>query len=289
MAAKGKSKPVKAKAKAATLGKALLAVQAKANAAKLAATKATKLEMADNILGQYFGIVDWLNSFIPYKRVNAWKDFFIDPEKGSSGKLPAVGGILKDLYIVSVIQILLYIISSGIPLLLLTPQANIMLALFSIAFAVLIYLAYPLLCLLYSVLEFGVAKAVGGKGSFSQNFSASALPVLATFIMMLPLGIISIFLAWLSNAAVVYPALTSCICILTLPFAIISFVTLIYSYYLKFKAFKKVHAISSVAAAAVVIVPVLLILIAAFALLTLFAPYFAPMVAVQQAQAGISP
>ena len=64
---------------------------------------------------------------------------------------------------------------------------------------------------------------------------------------------------------------------------------MVYSYYLKFVAFRKVHGISSIAAAAVVIVPVIIILIAAFALLALLAPYFAPLVAVQQAQAGVSP
>jgi hypothetical protein len=288
-AAKGRAKQVDAKPKAKALGNAVPTISAKATAAKIVAPKATPVEMADNTLGKYFGIVDWLNSIMPYKRMAVWKDFFISPEKESSGKLPGIGEILKDLYVVSLIQILFYIISSGIPLLLITSQESIMFALISIVFTVLAYLLYPLLYLLYSVLEFAVAKAVGGKGNFSQNFAASALPLLAVFIILLPLWLLSIPVAWLSNAAVVMPALTLCMCILTLPFLAVSILIFLYSFYLKFVAFKKVHGISSIAAAAVVIVPIIIILIVAFALLALLAPYFAPLVALQQAQSGISP
>ena len=57
----------------------------------------------------------------------------------------------------------------------------------------------PILDFLYSLLEYAVAKALGGAGSIRANFNASALPGLGAFVVLLPLTVAEIPFMWLRS------------------------------------------------------------------------------------------
>lgn len=239
-----------------------------------------------SLADRYFCFVRRIARLIPYKRAQVWLDFFLDPEKEFSGKLPGLFLMLKDLYVLVILQFFVYLLSSGIPMAIAAGERNIITVLAAITFSLAVSLVSPIVMLLFSVIEFAVAKVLGGIGSFSSNFVASAMPAPAIFIAGLPLTLISVAVSWLAYGAGTSSLLQVALCAVMLPLIIISLALAVYSLYMKYAGFKRVHGLPSIAAAAVVIIPLGMALIAVFLVMAYLAPIVAPIVASLQATAG---
>ena len=236
----------------------------------------------DKWIANYMGYVDWLTAFIPYRRTSVWREFLLSPASVPQKDDVGIGGRLKDLYVMTAANYLLVAIMMlpaivimglmyGSMLLMSGGISLITLAVFAVV-AVALYILTPIGYFLYSLLELLVAKVLGGRGSMSANFSASTLPLLAIFLLELPIFVLMIPLQWLGAVPIV-SICASCIGIVP---QLIMMAMGIYSLFLKYEAMKAVHKISPIRAAAVVLVPALLmwtLVIIAFVLM--YAAFYA--------------
>jgi hypothetical protein len=219
---------------------------------------------------KYMGIVDMLTAFIPYKRTKVWREFLLSPASVALKDDVGIVGRLKDIYVMTAVNFLMTalmmlpalaisgvafggmaILSCGIG-----PLSLALIAAGTIA----IYVITPIGYFLYSLLELVIAKALGGSGSMKANFSASVLPILAIFLLELPILAIMIPLQWLSAVPVV-SICASCIGMVPL---LIMMAMGLYSLFLKYEGMKAVHKLSPMRAAAVVMIPMLLIWVLMF-------------------------
>jgi hypothetical protein len=212
----------------------------------------------DNWISEYMKYVDRGVAMIPYKRAAIWKEFFLNPTETVKKDNVSIGQRIKDLYVITAFDLLFMILIMGPAVLLGTvTSAGVGLFVYGIMAAAMLVLltVYPFLCLLYSLLELAVAKALGGTGDMQANFNASTLPGLAVFIIYLPLAIIAIPLGWLGMV----PVIGLCASCIRFPLSLVSMGLGLYSMYLRYLAFKEVHKLSSVKAAGVVILPIFLL------------------------------
>jgi|GEM_PF-3452362 len=223
-----------------------------------------------NIFNRYMGIVDKVASFIPYKKVKTWRDFFFNPaEVSSKSKDEGILPIVIDYYVMGFLNFVISLLSMIAPIIvstILTAGFGIIEGVVLFALMLGFFLISPILSLLYAVLEFIIAKILGGKASFSKHLFASFMPVLSTFIILLPLNLLSILLNWLTFI----PAIgLACSCI-TLPISIVMSLVYLYSMYLKYSAFKEVHKVSSGRAILIVVIPFIIVLAALIIVYILF-------------------
>jgi hypothetical protein len=117
----------------------------------------------------------------------------------------------------------------------------------------------PIVNILNSLLEFIIAKLLGGKANFGVHLNASILPGLAQWVFILPILIINIPITWLT-----YVPIISCIApILQIPIVILLLIATIYAIYLKVIAFKEVHKFSTIRAVIAVLLPILIVILLA--------------------------
>ena len=208
-------------------------------------------------------------SLIPYKEAAVWKEFFFNPTETIKKNDKSILGRLGSLYLVEIIAIVIEAIAM-LPALLIAMPANALGSGIIIMIAGAMVLAAlvlgPILDFLYSLLEYAVAKALGGTGSIRANFNASALPGLGAFVVLLPLTVAEIPFMWLRSVPIV-GIVFGC---LTFPFSIAAALVGLYSLYPKYLAFKEVHTVSDLRAAAIVFVPVIILVIAAILLMVMF-------------------
>jgi len=246
----------------------------------------------DNWKDKYLGYVDKVISYIPYRRVAEWKAFGLDP-------LPKVSkpeGILqriKDLYAMLAIRlvftfvsmlpvlviggalVLLYsIILFGIPLIFVAAALGIM---------VLSWILSPVFTLLYCLVEYAIAKLLGGKGDYNTHFNAAVASSLAAFSFELPLLAVYIPVAWLTFV----PCLGYLMMFISFPISLLMMAIGLYGIYLRFICIRQLHDLTSGKSAAVVILPIVLIFILMLVLILLFyASIFAFMLSLPMAAAG---
>jgi len=211
----------------------------------------------DNWISEYMKYVDRAVAIIPYKRAAIWKEFFLNPTETVKKDNVSIGQRLKDLYVMTAMMFLFMVLVMG-PMIALGAVTSMGLNLFVYGFmaaAMLILLALsPFINLLYSLLELAVAKALGGTGDMKANFNASSLPNLSTYVIYLPLYIVTVPLGWLG----MIPVIGLCASCIHFPISLVSMGLGLYSMYLKYLAFKEVHKLSSARAAGVVILPMVL-------------------------------
>jgi hypothetical protein len=213
----------------------------------------------DEWVAKYMGYVDRAISMVPYKRLAIFKEFFFNPVETIRKDDVGIGQRLKDMYVLNSVSLALSILAM-LPLMLVSALFNpaagmIYLMIFAAEYAFLLALG-PIIGFLYSLLELLVAKLLGGTGDMRSNFNASALPVLAIIVVMLPVSVATIPLSWISAI----PFVSLCTLCITLPLSVVAGVAWLYSYYLRYLAFKEVHKLSSLRAAGVVILPVVAII-----------------------------
>jgi hypothetical protein len=212
----------------------------------------------DDWKDKYLVYVDRVTALIPYRRMGVWKEFFFKPAETVSKNIDSITQRLIDLYFVMAVSLILGI-ASALPsialMLVFNPLGSILgggIILLIVAAGLLLM---PVLGLLYSALEFVVAKILGGKASFTAHFNASILPGLATFVIMLPLTIAIIPVRWLSAI----PLVSCCTLVLLLPVYLFMMVIYLYGLYLKYVAFKEVHKFDSLRAIATIFIPMMLL------------------------------
>ena len=223
----------------------------------------------DDLLNKYFGYVDQVISYIPYERVKTWKEFFLNPSKTATTKKESIGTRLLDLYVKNLLSLVLGILvmvpaiagaafAGGVTSLML-PTFGLPIALFIALVIGVIYLILPILGLIYSLMEYIVAKILGGKADFTTHFNASSLAGLSLFVILLPLTIALIPLGWLESI----PYLGFCVMIAVLPLVwavrILTTVVSIYGYFLRYQAFKTIHGFSTARAVLTVVIPMLIV------------------------------
>lgn len=222
----------------------------------------------DNLIAKYIGIVDRLIAVIPYKRVWVWKEFFFNPSATVMKDNVGVVERLKDLYIANAVELLINLVAL-IPMLALFALFTLGVGLIWIgviaAIILVSYLLGPIFAFIYSLIEYVVARALGGTGDIRANFNASALPGLAVFIITIPILILQIPFTWLS----IVPIISLCASIVALPLSIALMIAGLYAFYLKYLAMKKVHGLSSMRAAGVVIIPIIAVIVLAIAAIIL--------------------
>ncbi|MGC8923851.1 MAG: hypothetical protein ACP5KJ_01500 [Candidatus Micrarchaeia archaeon] len=216
----------------------------------------------DELITIYLSYVDKIISYIPYKRVKVWKEFFLKPEEKLESSITSTSSIIVDLYVMSLLSMFIG---------LLNPLVIILIAINPLVFVIVLalFLLLPILYILHSLLEFIVARIVGGKAGFRVHLNASVLPLLGMWAVLLLLSIIQIPIGILSYIPVIS-------CIVTPFIYLISGITMIlyiYTLYIKFIAFKKAHGISGIKSAAVVIVPLLIEGVILLILLSLMLAY----------------
>jgi hypothetical protein len=214
----------------------------------------------DEWIAKYLQIVDRGIAMIPYGRAKIWKESFFNPSSVVTKDNVGVGERLKDLYVMSAVELLLGLIAV-IPLLavmtLFTMGAGVIWMGIVAGLIVVSFLLGPIFAFLYSLLEYVVARALGGAGDIRANFNASALPGLAVFVITLPLLVARVPFGWLQAI----PIVNLCASILELPLDIALLIAGIYGLYLRYLAMKEVHKLSSMRAAGVVIIPVVAVVV----------------------------
>ncbi|NYZ74311.1 hypothetical protein H0O00_04150 [Candidatus Micrarchaeota archaeon] len=235
---------------------------------------------------KYLGYVDSVINFLPYKRMAQWKDFGLDPLSKVS-KPDSVMQRVKDIYVMEIYSILFGVLA-GLPLLVIYGIAFAFLSVFMfgipliflaallVAWLLLLILS-PVFTILYCLVEYAVAKMVGGTGDYNTHFNASVASGLAAFTFELPLMVAYIPIGW----ALVVPCVNYLVMIVAFPLNMLRMAINLYGIYLKFTSFRKLHELSDGRAAAVVIVPIVLLVIAVIAVVvilyvTMFAAMLAP-------------
>ncbi|MCX8199849.1 MAG: hypothetical protein N3G76_00050 [Candidatus Micrarchaeota archaeon] len=227
----------------------------------------------DKVMSAYLGYVDRVRSFIPYKRVALWKDFFLNPLKVIGASKDSIMTILKDLYMMGILSFIIWLASAFIPQaivqLVLNPgmsAISIPLLAFMLIASIVFLAVLPLMSAAYAFLEFIVAKLVGGSADFSRHLFASAMPQLGMFAFLLPITILQAVLGIFS----IIPFLGLALTCLLLPLQIVVLCAWLYTIYLKFLSFKEVHKVSGIRAAAIIIIPLIVIAVLVVALAMLF-------------------
>jgi hypothetical protein len=219
----------------------------------------------DEWMSKYMVYVDRAVGMIPYRRIGVWKEFFFNPSATVSKNIDSIGERLKDLYVANGIEVILGLIAA-IPALLITLLGSGGGALGAVglgagigillAIIVVGYLIGPLLYLIYALLEYVIAKLLGTTADFRSHFNASVLPALATFVVLLPITIVSIPFQWLESI----PLIGFCGSLIMLVIGVAEFVVELYGLYLKYLAFREVHKLSTIRTLAVVFLPVILLI-----------------------------
>jgi hypothetical protein len=223
---------------------------------------------------KYLEYVDKILGFMPYKRMEQWKKFGLDPLPKVS-KPDTIMQRIKDLYVMIITNLIFRILAMlpmliiggaffvlysvllfGIPLI-------IMAAVVGIAFLFLIL--SPVFTLLYCLVEYAIAKLLGGTGDYKTHFNASVASGLAAFSFELPLLVVYIPLGWL----MLIPCLGYLFVILAFPLNMLMMAIGLYGLYLRFISFRKLHDLTDGKAAAVVIVPIVLWIMALIALIVM--------------------
>lgn len=213
----------------------------------------------DEIVDWYLRVVDRLISIVPYKRLAVWKEFFLNPIATLKKDQIGIVGRMKDLAVSGLISAILLLVII-LPLVLISAVLTAGLGFIAVGLLLALFVAViiitPVCGFLYSLLQFGIAKVLGGVGNMEANFNASALPGLAVAIITLPLSILMIPAIWISFI----PFLNICASVIQTPLGIIIGLVGLYNYYLQYLGMKEVHKLSSLRAVAVVIVPPLVLL-----------------------------
>ncbi|MFH0737934.1 MAG: YIP1 family protein [Candidatus Micrarchaeota archaeon] len=211
----------------------------------------------------YLGIVDKIIGLIPFGRLKLWKEFFFNPSLVVANEKGGIKDRILDLYLMGLIWVILSLISV-IPALLVSsigteagiaalPMAIGLMA----AILIVVWIAIPLALLLYSLLQFAVAKALGGQGDFRAHLNASVLPGLGAFALLLPIFLLSVPVSWLAAL----PGISLCISIIQIPIEVIEGIAGLYSLYLGYLAFKEVHKLTMWKTIAVIAIPILVVVI----------------------------
>jgi hypothetical protein len=223
----------------------------------------------DGLFAGYMGLVDKAISLIPYKKAATWKEFMFNPTDTIKRCDETVAGRLVSLYVMNAIGLVIALISM-LPIIALTFMGNALAGGFVmtvIAIGVAAgFILGPILNMLYSVLEYLVAKLVGGTGRFQAHFNASALPGLGASIILLPLTVAEIPFTWLRSIPII-GVVSGC---LTVPFSVVFGLVALYSLYPKYLAFKEVHKVSDLRALAIIFVPVFIIMALLVAIMVMF-------------------
>ncbi|MGB9635385.1 MAG: hypothetical protein ACPL0A_02810, partial [Candidatus Micrarchaeia archaeon] len=150
----------------------------------------------DELITIYLSYVDKIISYIPYKRVKVWKEFFLKPEEKLESSITSTSSIIVDLYVMSLLSMFIG---------LLNPLVIILIAINPLVFVIVLalFLLLPILYILHSLLEFIVARIVGGKAGFRVHLNASVLPLLGMWAVLLLLSIIQIPIGILSYIPVI--------------------------------------------------------------------------------------
>jgi len=216
----------------------------------------------DKYVNKYTEYVDKVADFIPYKGTKVWREFFFNPTKTVSGNIGGIGNRIKDLYVmqgigfvIGLLAVIPYVFIYGFSLLA-NPVAGGLGIGMILGLIALIFILGPFISLLYSMIEYVVAKLLGGRADTAAHVNASILPTLATFVIVLPLSIAMIPVRWLS----IIPLISCCVGIITLPVSLITMFVNLYGIYLKYLAFKEVHKLTPWRTIAVIFVPVLVLI-----------------------------
>jgi len=216
----------------------------------------------DKYLNKYTEYVDKIAEFIPYEGTKVWREFFFNPTKTVTGNIGGVGNRIKDLYVMQVIGIVIgllalipYILIYGFSLLGNPIAGGVGIGLI-LGLVALFFLLGPFISLLYSMIEYVVAKLLGGKADTAAHVNASILPTLATFVIVLPLSILMIPVRWLS----IIPLVSCCVAIVTIPVSLVTMFVNLYGLYLKYLALKEVHKLTTWRTIAVIFVPILVLI-----------------------------
>ncbi len=208
----------------------------------------------DEWVAKYMAYVDQAIAMVPYKRMGIFKEFFFNPAETIKKENVSIMQRLKDLYAMTILSVLIAALSF-LPMMLIQTLFNPLGGIFFIAILgaelVAILIFGPILGFLYSLLELLVAKLLGGAGDMQANFNASSLPGLSIIVVLLPITIASVPLAWLSAI----PLVSLCTLCITLPLSVITGIVWLYSFYLRYVAFRETHKLSPIRAAAVVVLP----------------------------------
>ncbi|MBU0527475.1 hypothetical protein KKE92_03280 [Candidatus Micrarchaeota archaeon] len=216
----------------------------------------------DKYLNKYTEYVDKVADFIPYKGTKVWREFFFNPTKTVTGNIGGIGNRVKDLYVMQVIGLVIGLLAL-IPYVLIygaTLVSNPIAGGFGIGLIVglmvLFFILGPIISLLYSMIEYAVAKILGGKAEATAHVNASILPTLATFLIVLPLSILIIPIRWLA----IIPLVNCCVAIITLPVSLVTMFVNLYGIYLKYLAFKEVHKLTAIRTIAVIFAPIIILI-----------------------------
>ncbi|MDD5172270.1 MAG: hypothetical protein PHF60_04515 [Candidatus ainarchaeum sp.] len=229
----------------------------------------------ENWKDKYLEYVDKVIDFIPYKRLAEWKKFGLDPLPKVS-KPDSIMQRIKDIYVMLIITlffrllgmlpalviggaffVIYSILLLGIPLIILAAVLGVIFVL---------WLLSPVFIMLYSLVEYAVAKLLGGTGNYTMHFNAGVASSLAAFTFELPLLIVYVPLGWL----MMIPCLGYLFMIAAFPLSMLMLAIGLYGIYLKFTSFRKLHELTTGKAAAVVIVPIVLWIMALIALVVMF-------------------
>lgn len=224
---------------------------------------------------KYLDIVDRGIATFPYRRLAVWKEFFLNPAATLAKDDIGILGRFKDAYVHKGIELFVLILSL-LPAVLIgsigNPAAGLLGMGLIIAILIGAYILLPPALFVYSLLEFVVAKLLGGSGDIRSNWNASLLPGLGVFVVLLPVLIVEIPVIWFG----MIPIIGICGSIIRMGFNLVFILGSLYIMYQKYIAFKAVHRLSDIRAAAVVLAPLVLIgVIAVAAVILAYAFIFA--------------
>lgn len=250
----------------------------------------------DNWKAKYLEYTDAIIRYIPYRKVAEWKEFGLDPLSKVS-KPDSIMERVKDIYAMQLIGLVIGFLAAlpalaiyavllvlwsallvGIPL--------IFIAMFFVV-AIVIFLINPVFSLLYCLVEYAVAKLLGGTADFNAHFNSGVASGLAAFALQLPLQVANIPITWLRMVPII-----SCLgLIIFIPVGLAMLGVYIYGIYLRFICYRKIHNLSDGKAAAVIIMPIVISLVVVIAIFVLFyamifAAMLAPLLAAGGAGAG---
>lgn len=213
----------------------------------------------DNYIEELSGFVDNIIKKIPYGRLSVWKDMLFEPSKTIKSEMKNVSlsrgakDIAVSSFFYSIVLVLLLGIFMGIflgiMLIPVTLTGGINACILSIVIAVLIVIAIiifmVLFCifswLVYSGIEFLLARLLGGTGEYAANAYIEALQSAAFLVMMTPFVAVSMI---------------PCLSLFTQPVMI---ALAMYNLYVRYLIIKYVHNLTRNKAIAVVLIPVLVV------------------------------
>lgn len=226
---------------------------------------APRPEAKDGFQAQLEGWADSITSAIKYHRLGVWKEVLFRPTKTLAEQMsePSLGRGAKDVFMASLPRLLIglavlglvfaYFLFIGFFMFSAAPNAGIIalptLIIGALVFLVLYFLGPIINWFLTSVVQFILAKILGGKANFTAQSYLIALSMAgsgAVLSLMLVLQVVLNFIpciGWTINSLILRP---------------LTMVVGLYGLYLNYKAIQVAHGLSSGRAAAVVILPVVL-------------------------------